>query len=194
MGSCGDLGSGGVHTQVRALHVPPARRAAQIPPIEQKTYVRTTFRRDILQWLSYWTLSGSFAQGVGALGFVRMIEIQSTKAKTCTHSKQHRHDTNDVLFSFYISCVWTRRGLFLVRMKFPCVVLWRPEALDCRVLIIYYDHIASIRMTPVLREAMLFILNHGILLLHITVNMCPAEFAKIVWSHVKHAVVPARYL
>ena len=26
-------------------------------------------------------------------------------------------------------------GVFLVRMELPCVVLWRPEALDCRVLI-----------------------------------------------------------
>ena len=30
----------------------------------------------------------------------------------------------------------TRRILFVVRMEFPCVVLWRPEALDCRVLIL----------------------------------------------------------
>ena len=26
-------------------------------------------------------------------------------------------------------------GAFLVLTEFPCVVLWRPEALDCRVLI-----------------------------------------------------------
>ena len=29
----------------------------------------------------------------------------------------------------------TRRSRFVVRMEFPCVALWRPEALDCRLLI-----------------------------------------------------------
>ena len=28
-----------------------------------------------------------------------------------------------------------RRSLFVVQVKFPCVVLWRREALDCRVII-----------------------------------------------------------
>ena len=39
----------------------------------------------------------------------------------------------DVEVSFFVVCL-TRRSL-LVLTEFPCVVLWRPEALDCRVLI-----------------------------------------------------------
>ena len=29
--------------------------------------------------------------------------------------------------------LWTRRCFFVVRMELPCLALWRPEALDCRV-------------------------------------------------------------
>ena len=45
--------------------------------------------------------------------------------------------------------------------------------------IAHYEYIASARMTPVLREAMLCFSNHGVLLLQIAVSMCPAEFADI---------------
>ena len=34
-----------------------------------------------------------------------------------------------------IVCLFGLGGVFLVQTEFPCVVLWRPEALDCRVLI-----------------------------------------------------------
>ena len=43
---------------------------------------------------------------------------------TCAHTD---------LAQFYLFL--TRRSLFVVQIEFPCVELWRPEALDCRVLI-----------------------------------------------------------
>ena len=56
----------------------------------------------------------------------------------------------------------TRRSLFVVRMEFPCVcvVVWRPEALVCRVLIppgawngrrvslLFYVHVPLGRPSP----------------------------------------------
>ena len=35
--------------------------------------------------------------------------------------------------SVYFLCFFDSEESFLVLTEFPCVVLWRPEALDCRV-------------------------------------------------------------
>ena len=45
--------------------------------------------------------------------------------------------------------------------------------------IVHHEYIASANMTPFCMKLCYFLLNHGVLLLQGTVNMCPAEFADI---------------
>ena len=58
-----------------------------------------------------------------------------------------------------------------------------PPARHSRFTAHYYKHVASAKMTSVLCEAIF--LNHGVLLLHITINMCPAEFVDIFEAMLK---------